>query len=415
MMKDKTKPFDYYQKPIKTNFILVFLLYIIAICSLLFTRHKIIKENFKKLKGGYLIVANHLSFSDFKLLLKFLGPRNAYFISSVDEFIGKEWIMRHIGCLPKKVHYQDLALVRNMVRLLKKGQVVVIYPEATFSFAGVTNSYEQNLGKLAKLANVPVVVLHGYGSYLRAPRWNNYHKNKKVPLLLKAKMVVSQDEVTTFSENEIQNRINEYFDYDEYAYQKENNIKIISDDKANNIQRILFYCPNCQKEHTIIGKNNSIICTNCHSEYVIDEYSTLHNINGETIYPNIGQWFKAQKEVVRKQMVDGNYNISFPVRISRLVNASIGFDHDFASGIAIQNEKGIFISGTTNKEHLPFNFEYNSKANSLVHITFSVVGNREDAAFEVHDAKDSYLIYPLDNTCVIKIRFAVEIAHEMNK
>lgn len=409
--KQIEKPFDFHKKPIKAPFYIFVLLKIIAFFALLRTKYKIKKENFKKIKGGCLIIANHLSFSDFKLLIKFLGPRHSYFISSIDEFIGKEWIMRHMGCLPKKVHFQDMTLVRTIVRLLKKGNIVTIYPEATFSFAGVTNSYEQNLGKLAKLANVPVVVLHEYGGYLRSPRWNNEKINKKVPLFLDAKMVVDQNEVSLLSESIIQQRINEYLEYDEYKYQKDNHIKIISNNKAQNINRILFYCPNCHKQNTIYGENNFIKCSNCNANYEIDEYSILHNKNGQTIFENIGQWFKYQKEVVSQEIYNNNFYLSFPVKISRFINAKKGFDHNYALGNAIQNEKGITIHGQT-KDNKPFDFEYNEKLNSLIHVTFSVKGNRKDAAFEVHNATDSYLIYPLDNTCVIKVRFGIEIAHE---
>ena len=45
-----------------------------------------------------------------------------------------------------------------------------------------------------------------------------------------------------------------------------------------------------------------------------------------------------------------------------------------------------------------------------LHLTFDVKGCQE-SAFEVHDANESYLIYPLDKTPIVKVRYAVEESH----
>ncbi len=410
-MDQSFKKIQMHQKPIKTRLYLLPFLWIAVELSLIGVKHKIIKENFKKIKGGCIIVSNHMSFEDVKLLEKILFPRRSFYISSIDEFVGKEWIMRNLGCIPKKVHFRDMALVRNMIRLLKKGNIVSLYPEATYSFAGVTNQFDQGLGKLAKLANVPVVVIHEYGSYLYSPRWNTLPKNKEVPIIAHAKMVVSKEEVATLSEKEIQERINQHFYYNEYQYQRENHIHIHSKTKAHNIHRILYRCPNCQHEKCIEGINNQIHCRNCNATYEIDELSILKNINGETIFDSISDWYTWQRDSVKQAIQDGSYSITFPIKISRLLNSKLGFDHDFATGIAHQDEKGIIIDGKTTKDNEDFHFEYNKKLNSTVHLTFDVKGCQE-SAFEVHNEQESFLIYPQDETPIVKIRYAVEESHE---
>ena len=181
-MSKEIKKIDMHKKPLKMNPILLPILWVAVWFNLLGRKHKIVRENFKKLPKGCLILSNHMSFEDMKLLVKFLKPRRSHFLSSIDEFIGKEWIMRQLGCIPKKVHYSDIAIVKTIVKLLKNDNIVTIYPEATYSFAGVTNDFDQGLGKLAKLANVPVIVIRQHGNYLYSPRWNTKPKNKEVPL-----------------------------------------------------------------------------------------------------------------------------------------------------------------------------------------------------------------------------------------
>ncbi len=409
-MDQSFKKIQMHKKPIKTRIYLLPFLWLAVKLSLIGVKHKIIKENFKTIKGGCIVVSNHMSFEDVKLLEKIIFPRRSFYISSIDEFVGKEWIMRNLGCIPKKVHFRDMALVRNMIRLLKKGNIVSLYPEATYSFAGVTNQFDQGLGKLAKLANVPVVVIHEYGSYLYSPRWNTLPKNKEVPIIAHAKMVVTKEEVASLTEKEIQDRINQHFDYNEYQYQRENNIRIHSKTKAHNIHRILYRCPNCQHEKCIEGINNQIYCRNCKATYEIDELSVLKNINGETVFDSISDWYTWQRESVKQAIHDGTYSITFPVKISRLLNSKLGFDHAFATAIAHQDEKGIVIDGKTLKEKEDFHFEYNEKLNSTVHLTYDVKGCQE-SAFEVHNEQESFLIYPMDGTSIIKIRYAVEESH----
>ena len=47
--------------------------------------------------------------------------------------------------------------------------------------------------------------------------------------------------------------------------------------------------------------------------------------------------------------VDDKYDIEFPVKISKLLNCKLGFDHNFAKGIARQNNDGIKVYGKINE------------------------------------------------------------------
>ena len=64
-----------------------------------------------------------------------------------------------------------------------------------------------------------------------------------------------------------------------------------------------------------------------------------------------------------------------------------------------------------NETNEKFHYEYNEKLNTTIHLTFDVKGCQE-AGFEVHNATDSYLVYPQDGTCIVKVRLGVEEAHK---
>ena len=131
-------------------------------------------------------------------------------------------------------------------------------------------------------------------------------------------MVVSKEEVKTLKADEIQARINEYFVYDEYKYQRENNIRIKSQTMAKNIERILYRCPHCQQEMCIVGEGNDIKCTSCNASYHIDELSILNNVNGETKFTSISDWFTWQRESVNEQIENETLNITFPVKYQNI-------------------------------------------------------------------------------------------------
>lgn len=49
-----------------------------------------------------LILMNHSSFIDLKIANKLLYPRRYNIVTTSDGFIGRDFLMRHIGCIPTK-------------------------------------------------------------------------------------------------------------------------------------------------------------------------------------------------------------------------------------------------------------------------------------------------------------------------
>ena len=190
-------------------------------------------------------------------------------------------------------------------------------------------------------------------------------------------------------------------------------ILIKSKTKANRIDRILYRCPHCNNEKCITGEGNLIKCSSCGATYEIDELSVLHNLNGNTIFDSISDWFMWQRESVIEALKTDSLNVKFPVKISKFLNSKLGFDHNFAKGFAVLDKTGIHVTAKINETNEDFTFEYNEKANNTIHLTYDVKGCK-DSGFEVHNSTDSYMVYPTDNTSIIKVRFAIEEAHKIS-
>lgn len=76
-----------------------------------------------------LVLMNHSCFLDLKIAEAVLYPRPFNIVCTSDGFVGKEWLMRSVGCIPTRKFCSDAALVRDMlycVRTLKTS--VLLYP-----------------------------------------------------------------------------------------------------------------------------------------------------------------------------------------------------------------------------------------------------------------------------------------------
>lgn len=126
-----------------------------------------------------LILMNHSCFLDLEIAESIMYPRPLNIVCTSDGFVGKNWLMRHIGCIPTNKFVTDFVLVRNMKYALEKlKSSVLMYPEASYSFDGTATPLPDTLGKCLKLMNVPVVLIRTYGAFAYNPLYNNLQLRK---------------------------------------------------------------------------------------------------------------------------------------------------------------------------------------------------------------------------------------------
>lgn len=126
-----------------------------------------------------LVLMNHSCFLDLKIAEAVLYPRPFNIVCTSDGFVGKEWLMRSVGCIPTRKFCSDTTLVRDMlycVRTLKTS--VLLYPEASYSFDGTATPLPESIGKCVKALNVPVVMIRTYGAFARDPLYNGLQKRR---------------------------------------------------------------------------------------------------------------------------------------------------------------------------------------------------------------------------------------------
>lgn len=373
------------------------------------TKTKIKKINCEGLKGPYIILSNHASFVDFANVIKAGYTKKYCWVTSIEEFNGREWLMRGVGCIPKRKFTKDTILIRNCYKALHQLKCnVVIYPEARFALAGVNEDIGKALGKFAKVCKVPVVVMNQKGTFLRSPQWCK-HPYRKIQCELDYIQVVTKEEVLSLSAEEIQERIEDAFIWDDYKWQYDNKIKITDKDRATNIHKILYKCPCCGAEQQTTSYDHFVECKACSAKWDMDEYSRMNLTNEDKTWDStlahVPNWYKWQRDVVDEEVENGTYVFEDKVRIERLINSKKGFAR-IGEGIMHQDEKGILIKGTLD-DGSPFEVFKPANTTASLHIEYNY--KKRGDAIDIATEDDTYFVFPLTNPNVLtKLHFATE-------
>ena len=390
--------------PIKPSMFWRCLIRLISIPGLMSCKFTYKKINMEKLKKNEpcLILMNHSCFLDLQIAESVMFPRPLNIVCTSDGFVGKNLLMRLIGCIPTNKFVNDVSLIRKMkYTLTKLKSNILMYPEASYSFDGTATVLPESLFKCIKFLGVPVVMIKTYGAFSRNPLYNNLQIRKNVSISADVKYLLSKDDIEKMSVTEISSIIKQEFSFDNFKWQQENQIKIDDDFRADNLNRVLFKCPACKTEGKTIGNGTTLICAHCNKEYELTEYGFMKAKNGETEFPHIPDWFKWQREEVKKEILGDTYSLSVPVEIFMMVNTNAIYR--VGEGVLQHSKNGFVLDGCDGKLH------YEQKPKSSYSLYSDYYWYEIGDVICIGDMKTLYYCFPkTDNDVVAKTRIATE-------
>ena len=358
-MKIKTKVKSYeevisipkqkHEKPKKPNIFWRILIRILSFFALIPIKFKYRKVGMDKLgkKEPCLILMNHSCFNDFEVASVLLFPRPFNIVTTSDGFVGKNWLMKQIGCIPTQKFVTDVTLVRDIVHTVRKlKSSVLMYPEASYSFDGRATTLPESLGGLIKMLKVPVVMIETSGAFSRNPLYNNL-QIRKVGIEAEMRYVLSSEDIVSKSVDEINGILREQFSFDGFRWQQENKVKINEPFRADELNRVLYKCPNCMTEGKTKGKGTILTCHACGKQYELDEYGFMKALDGETEFSHIPDWYAWERECVKQEIIDKKYLLSVDVDIYMLVDSKCLYK--VGSGHLTHNEEGFSLVGCDGK------------------------------------------------------------------
>lgn len=123
-------------------------------------------------EGGALIASNHVSFVDPPTVGLALPHREVYFVARKTLFrnaiIG--WFFRNWNAIPINQDRPELGSLKEVIRLARAGEQVVLFPEGSRSFDGELLDAQPGVGFILEKSGVPVVPARIFGGLEVMPR-----------------------------------------------------------------------------------------------------------------------------------------------------------------------------------------------------------------------------------------------------
>lgn len=399
-----TKPFDRYIEPPRQN---RFLMPLIWSVSWLLTRGKALKIHRKHMEGlkpPFLVLATHMSFMDFYVTPLALFPYRANYVSELEGFENYgEWLYRQVGCLGTRKFVTDIALVKNIKRVVDRGDILVLYPEARYANVGTSSKLTQSVGKLAKYLNVPLVTINMKGNYLQSPIWNL--KKRKTPKLeATVTQLFTAEEIRKTTIEEINEKTEKALYYDEYEWQYEKGFKINSPWRAEGLEHVLYKCQCCNTEFKMRAKGAGLSCESCGASFYMTELGKIEGSNSNALFSHIPHWYEWQREQVIKQIENKKYNLNASVRVESLPNAKNFIK--LGKGRLVHNSTGFYLE-FQNYENVSTTIHFPAYETSSVHTEYNYRGRGQCIALSTPN--NTYFIYSdYIYFNVTKIQFAAE-------
>ena len=406
-MKQDFERFDMKAAPVRTKWYLRPLTWLLSMPDVWKHKNILHREGTENLKPPFVLLCNHNAFMDFKVATKALFPMRANYVVAIDGFIGREKLLRNVGCICKRKFTNDTMLVKQLIKTIKNKDVAVIYPEARYSLCGTTAVLPDSLGKLCKLLKVPVAVLICHGHHINSPFWNLHDRGVK-PTEADYRLLLTCDELSALPVEEINRRITEAFQYDDFAWQKDKGIKITYKGRAEGLHKVLYQCPACKTEFEMESSGTVLSCKACKKEWEMTELGELKAVNGVTEFSHIPDWYEWERANVRREVEEGRYSSGdLPVRVDSLPNAR-RFIH-LGTGKLTHDMNGFLVRGT-DVDGDPFEMKKTVPSLYSCHIEYEYLGKYGDCV-DLNTLEDTWYIYPDPGKCkfsVTKMALATE-------
>ena len=357
--------------------------------------------------GPWMILMNHCSFTDLSIAFEVLKDRPFSIVCTSDALVGKEGLMRSLGCIPTRKFVSDMSLISDMDYALNENKAsVLMYPEAGYSLDGTGTKIPRRLGILLKKLKHPVVMITTYGAFTRDPLYNNLQK-RDVKVTCTMKCLFTPEELAERKVRQIDEIVDKEFTLDYFKWQQDNSIEIDEPFRADGLNRILYKCPHCMTEGKTEGKGITLTCHECGATYELDTLGRLKGVNVEPKFTHIPTWFAWEREQLKEEIENGTYSLNVPCDIAILKDSKALYM--VGSGTLRHNNDGFVLDGCDGKLH----YEQAPSASYSVNSDYFWYEIGDIVSIGTNDCL--YYCFPKEGDIVAKTRIAAEELYKLSK
>ncbi|MDR2090420.1 MAG: 1-acyl-sn-glycerol-3-phosphate acyltransferase [Clostridiales bacterium] len=261
------------------------------------------KKLAKSVKEPCLILSTHGSLFDAAYAGRAISPK--YYTGVVAKklfyvpILGK--ILKKCGFILKNQFTADINCIKQIKNSIDANVSVFMCPEGKTSVDGRTSYLAPSVAKLIKWTGAPVLFYKPNGSYLSAPRFGKTRRGK---INVESRLLFTKEETKTLSADEIFERLNEAFQYNDHEYQEKNHLKFKSRAPASGLENLLYKCPKCGAEFQNVSKKDILECTACGNSVKIDLYGKISPNDGNSVaFDRIDRWVDFQKAALTEEIL----------------------------------------------------------------------------------------------------------------
>ncbi len=248
------------------------------------------------LPGPCVIVSNHVTELDFFLTGQVFSEPMGFVVG---EGLLRSRLMRFIlikgfGCIAKQKGTADPRTAMGMLRRLREGRNVCLYAEGNTTFDGRTSEIPSATGSLLRAVNAGLVVTRIEGAYFAMPRWGRGIRRGKTRCRVAG--VYTAQELAGMTDGEVNTLLNRLLYTDAYAGQEREMIPYRGKNLAGGIHHVLYLCPECLSQGTVVGEGESVRCTACGMKTI---YTPTGFFKDRMPFPGIRDWADWQKDSLR--------------------------------------------------------------------------------------------------------------------
>ena len=240
-----------------------------------------------KLDEPYLVVANHTTESDM-LMVAAAFRRHMYFVCGEHLFRTKhaKAMQYFLDPIPAPRGGPMSGTVLEMLRRLKNGNNIMIFPEGSRSFNGETIEVSDSIGMLVKRAKCALITYRTRGGYFIAPRWAYHFRKGHAEGAVVG--VYTSEQLAGMSAEEITALINTDLHENAYETQAAQPYTYRTEGLAEGLENFLLLCPKCGSYDSMKTEGDRFRCECCGLGGTYDEFGYL---NGEDLpFRQVNEW-----------------------------------------------------------------------------------------------------------------------------
>lgn len=324
-------------------------------CFIRGTRIKMINKIGGQPEGPAIVLCNHGSFIDFIYSGSMLLKSRPHFVVARLYFYHKwlAFLLKKLGAFPKSMFAMDIESTMNCMKVIKRGEVLTMMPEARLSTAGRFEDIQGNTYGFLKKMEVPVYTIKLQGDYFADPKWGSgIRRGARIEAELD--ILFTAQQLQEMSVEQIRQGVEDRLYYDEFSWlQTRPNIHYRCKKMAEGLENILTTCPICGQKYTLSTQGREIRCKQCgHLTSVDDRYQFTEGFQ----FAHFGQWYDWQVQQLEEQIRnDPDYALESKVEF-RLPGEGDALTRHVGEGICRLDRNGLVYTGTKDGETVKLHF-----------------------------------------------------------